>query len=354
MGILFNLLFGKPKKSHKKKTSAPKPWGESSKYLTSNQVVRKLEILQDSVKILDATVNPDTFFSRLALVIDKLSSLKVSQYIKPYSDILRLETEKDSIITAFIYRYWEHTCQKANSLKTDKGKQNCYKRFYESLSSHDNEMNEENIALYHTLYLSKTLPGPDFGTNASSVSTMDDESSVEYIPPTPLKAHFEERRFQQNVQNILNSGGGLDELNQYSYNMAQINYQRYSNEINNVNPLKLDLSTADMGTVSSAELLFLDYLDGMPINNPPIAQKWYYEYGLNYEETIKKLLAQGYLELSHSRDLSKCTVAKLKEILSQKNLPRSGRKAELIERIISNFTEEEYQSEELYYHKIEG
>lgn len=90
--------------------------------------------------------------------------------------------------------------------------------------------------------------------------------------------------------------------------------------------------------VNLNEILFLNYINGLPIENPLIAQKWYYDYNLNYSKTIKKLIANGLLSVNHTC-VDKMNVVELKNVLKAFNLPLSGRKEELIKRIYKNISQ---------------
>lgn len=51
--------------------------------------------------------------------------------------------------------------------------------------------------------------------------------------------------------------------------------------------------------VSLTELLFLNYINGLPLLNPFIAQKWYYEYNLHYTKIYKDNHQSNFKWLTH-------------------------------------------------------
>ncbi len=92
--------------------------------------------------------------------------------------------------------------------------------------------------------------------------------------------------------------------------------------------------------IYSTDIFFLKYLDGLTLENPFIAQYWYYDYNMNYPIEIKKLIATGLLTLSNV-NISKLKVDELKNILRHFNLPLTGKKADLYERICANINDEQ-------------
>lgn len=81
------------------------------KEITPSIFQRHLEIANDSIKLFQTTANPEVFF------------LRYDTFIK------ECQRQYDKIVVNFIDRYWEKTNLKAVKLKTENGKQNCYKKF---------------------------------------------------------------------------------------------------------------------------------------------------------------------------------------------------------------------------------
>lgn len=94
--------------------------------------------------------------------------------------------------------------------------------------------------------------------------------------------------------------------------------------------------------VTSTDIFFLKYINGRTLENPTIAQYWFYNYNLNYSEEIKKLIANGLLTLEKV-NLVKLKVTELKDILRNFSLSLSGKKQELIERIHSNIPQDKLE-----------
>lgn len=109
---------------------------------------RKLEILNDCARLMTTTTNIDTFFYRYDCYIDILKFLsKLERFVKmegdsPSKKIQQISGKYDSLVIEFIDRYWEDTRQKAESLKTEKGRINRYKKFEESFEKYRNRLSE--------------------------------------------------------------------------------------------------------------------------------------------------------------------------------------------------------------------
>lgn len=98
-----------------------------------------------------------------------------------------------------------------------------------------------------------------------------------------------------------------------------------------------------VSNVSSTDIFFLKYIDGRPVEKANIAQYWYYEYGLNYTDEIRKLYSSDLLNVSNI-NISKLKVEDLKNILRHFNLQLSGKKVDLINRISDNISPKELSS----------
>jgi len=107
--------------------------------------------------------------------------------------------------------------------------------------------------------------------------------------------------------------------------------------INSINNLKKDYSP-----LSPYEILFLDYINDKSIKDPNIAGDWTHEYNLDYQAVIEKLFNLGYLqEADYKYNMTKCKLSELKDYLKVKGLKVTGKKEELITRIINESPEEE-------------
>lgn len=132
--------------------------------VTKDKLSNDLRILQDSLEIVENTLNPDTFFSRLNLMVE------VSNRLQKYEPYLYKKPEEHPVlyfqviqnyqqfVRRFLLRYYSDTYSKIEKLKTNKGKLNRWEKWYESLHVHYCYMNEENIQLIESDYrLKKNL-----------------------------------------------------------------------------------------------------------------------------------------------------------------------------------------------------
>ena len=121
------------------------------KQLTEQQAGDDLRIIQDCIKIISDTIKPDIFFSRLELLKEKSKHLiQLESYINfsgasPSAAFKEVIANEQQAIYQFIGRYYNATFEKAKTLKTDKGKKNQFKKFYDSLQLYTDKMNEHNI-----------------------------------------------------------------------------------------------------------------------------------------------------------------------------------------------------------------
>lgn len=100
---------------------------------------------------------------------------------------------------------------------------------------------------------------------------------------------------------------------------------------------ELSMVKPEKSDIYSTDIFFLKYIDGLRLENPTIAQYWYYDYNLNYSKEIKKLISAGLLIISNIY-INKLRVEELKNILRHFHLPLTGKKQDLQERIVSNIS----------------
>ncbi len=125
---------------------------------TEQQASNDLRIINDCTKIISETVKPDIFFSRMDLMKEKAYHLlSLEPYIKTSgasitSAVKEIEADEQKAIFQFLVRYFTFTLEKADSLKTDKGKKNQYQKFYSSLQLYYDRMNSDNVSYIETKY----------------------------------------------------------------------------------------------------------------------------------------------------------------------------------------------------------
>lgn len=125
---------------------------------TSQQAQRYIEIANDCVKIVNDTVNPNTFFDRLELLEDTSKKLvSLEKYLdftgaKPSQSFQEFNEQKQTAIYNFVIRYLNSILDKSEKLKTQRGKNNQIQKFYDSLVPYFDLMNEYNKKYIITKY----------------------------------------------------------------------------------------------------------------------------------------------------------------------------------------------------------
>lgn len=93
-----------------------------------------------------------------------------------------------------------------------------------------------------------------------------------------------------------------------------------------------------MREISGVDVLMLHHIVGKEENYIPAQKYWKDVYNLNVQKSLKRLSSNHLLEINYSLNdsLYALKVDELKEILRKNNLKVSGRKKELVNRIIDN------------------
>lgn len=129
---------------------------------TYSRVENNMRIIKDGIKILNETTKPDTYFDRLDLMINCINDLlKFERYVDfrgstPSEAMVEFVEQKQISIHQFLVRYFTAILDKAESLKTDKGKLNQYQKFYDSLQPYYSVMDADNIDYIETKYKAYT------------------------------------------------------------------------------------------------------------------------------------------------------------------------------------------------------
>lgn len=117
-----------------------------------------LKIANDCANLINTTKNPDVFFMRYYLLIDKLENLSKIEIFNcfrgslPSKNLQEILDKKELTINDFIDRYYNDTITKINTLKTDKAKNKRVEDFYKELAKYNDYMLPANIEKYTSLY----------------------------------------------------------------------------------------------------------------------------------------------------------------------------------------------------------
>lgn len=130
----------------------------TTQYIAAND----LRIMNDCINIIQSTLKPDTFFMRLNLLADKAKRLAVlEQYISfsgasPSSAYNEVVENYQEAIKEFLIRYFSETFDKAEAMKTEKGRIGKYQKFYDSLQEYYPYMDDKNKEFIETKHKAYT------------------------------------------------------------------------------------------------------------------------------------------------------------------------------------------------------
>lgn len=129
---------------------------------TVQMVANNMCIFDDSAKLVNSTTKPDVFFSRLELAEEKLAALvhiePFMKYVKSITVNQSLESllnefqkNRNKYILDFLYRYYWNVKEKAEGMKTEKGEQNQFLKFRESLEPYTDQFNDTTMKIYESM-----------------------------------------------------------------------------------------------------------------------------------------------------------------------------------------------------------
>lgn len=111
-----------------------------------------LKIIADCAELVNTTVNPDVFFPRYNLMLNHLediSGLECTGIFDnspelPSETFLRVEAQFEAATNEFLDRSFEAAKAHADSLKTESGKKNAIKRYFENMEKYISHMSGES------------------------------------------------------------------------------------------------------------------------------------------------------------------------------------------------------------------
>lgn len=120
---------------------------------------------------------------------------------------------------------------------------------------------------------------------------------------------------------------------EYYRGMSETSHGNFEDEIKRFDPFsvcKLDGEPA----LTMAQAHFAKYMDGCKVVGFVPYVYWKYQYGLNYCEWMTLLMGHDYLRVSTPEEtLDFLTAEELKQILRAVQLPLTGKKADLVQRV---------------------
>lgn len=115
-----------------------------------------LKIIQDCVNLVNTTVSPEVFFKRYNLMLDHLETLaglectgifKNSPEL-PSETYIRVEAQFNAATNDFLDRSFKNAKEHANTLKTDNGKTNAIKRYFDNMEKYIIYMSGESLEYF--------------------------------------------------------------------------------------------------------------------------------------------------------------------------------------------------------------
>lgn len=150
--------------------------------------------------------------------------------------------------------------------------------------------------------------------------------------------------FQSKSDNTTNSAHriNLADPNQATPYFEEME-EKYSN--NSFDHSKIKTQKMYPDELSVPEILFLNYLDGWVLSEKDFPKYWTYDYNISIQETIQKLFSLGYIRKSdYKENMTFATIPELKEILKKNDLPISGKKENLIHRLLGTVDLDELET----------
>jgi hypothetical protein len=112
-----------------------------------------LKIVHDCAELVNTTVNPEVFFMRYNLMLEnleKLAGLECTGIFDnspalPSAEFLRIEKLFTAATNDFLDRSFEKTKERADTLKTENGKKNAIKRYFDDMEKYIIRMDGESV-----------------------------------------------------------------------------------------------------------------------------------------------------------------------------------------------------------------
>lgn len=132
-----------------KNTPAARPVQSSGPQITNEALERRLQIVEDCIKLIHSTNNADVFFPRYNLLLQTL--LEVGDYVTHE----KFQGAQQQNIRNFIIRSYNAALVRADSMKTEKGKYNQYLKAYEGIEKYREHLSDETGAFLEEKFAPK-------------------------------------------------------------------------------------------------------------------------------------------------------------------------------------------------------
>lgn len=155
------------KKTQKAQRTVDKLFNSAPSPSSSKQIPKKteaeimfpqyLKIIDDSVKLVNATVKPDVFFSRYDLLIENLrKASQIENHVRfsgerPSIALSRIISIREEQTSLFIRRSFEKMIEEVEKLKTPKGKGNRVDKYFSTMDVYKDKLSTKNVDLLNQL-----------------------------------------------------------------------------------------------------------------------------------------------------------------------------------------------------------
>ncbi len=120
------------------------------------QSQQMLKVVNDCAELVNTTINPEVFFMRYNLMLENLEQLAglectgifANSKELPSEAFLRIEAQFDAATNDFLDRSFENAKTHANTLKTDSGKNNAIKRYFDNMEKYIIHMNDDSLEYF--------------------------------------------------------------------------------------------------------------------------------------------------------------------------------------------------------------
>lgn len=149
-------FFKKDKKSvslTERETKEKRGLAEKIRTEAKFQSQQLLKIVKDCAELVNTTVNPEVFFMRYNLMLEHLESLAGLECTGifenspelPSEAFSRIEAQFTTETNAFLERSFDKAKAHADTLKTESGKKNAIKRYFDDMEKHTIHMSAESL-----------------------------------------------------------------------------------------------------------------------------------------------------------------------------------------------------------------
>lgn len=327
--------------------SGVKPHGEThnqSELYEIQHLKREFQIIRESVDIAEKTQNLETFCTRYNLCMNKARKLYTEctngtiniDLYDPREACMAIIRFADSMKSLKLEQFKDQIAA-AEELTTKSGKLNRYKSLSASLAQakdvFDGMPEYDSLVSIVNMHIS-VLECTEFQISVQSGNcnigkeVHNNTDNDDYLNMSQQEATNEILK-KYSFDDV-----PVEDMDDISRQRSEALAQERERRIARFDPYSVKVVVNKNEPLNSIEKNFMKQMAGEPIKNPHVNAYWTYEYSLNFEKTMTKLISNGYLEIGGLQTcLETLTVLQLKDILSRFNLLKTGKKADLIERI---------------------